>query len=354
MCEKSRIKDVTGEVYNRFTIIETLGNRKTNNTKYKMVKVLCECGNERTVDYRDLKRGRRKSCGCITEEIKINIEKEAVYNYWTILSEVERYDDGKGNKARKVLAKCVCGKEKEVLLNSLRAGGSKSCGCMTEHKKGKTITLESPIKPLDIDKSNQRNFGYWKITEEISAKRNEKGEIKRTVIAECKCGYQKTVLYENMDTSKKCLTCHVKELKEKADSQPHLIKKVLMNRFNSMKSRCYREKDKNYKSYGRKGITVCDRWLNSFESFYEWSLSNGFEKGLEIDRIDSLKEYSPENCRYITHEENLLNMSCVNLTVEDVLFIRSNDFDVSMCEKYGYKKNVVKNILSGKTFKNIF
>jgi len=354
MCEKSRIKDVTGEVYNRFTIIETLGTRKTNSTKYKMVRALCECGNERTVDYRDLKRGRRKSCGCITEEIKIDIEKESVYNYWTILSEVERYDDGKGNKSRKVLAKCVCGKEKEVLLNSLRVGGSKSCGCMIEYKKGKIITSESPINPLDIDKSNQRNFGYWKITEEVSAKRNEKGEIKRTVIAECKCGYQKTVLYENMKTSKKCLNCSLAETRDKSNSELSVTKRNLRNKLSCMKNRCYNIKDKDYKAYGERGIKICDEWNNSFESFYEWSINNGFKKGLEIDRINNDLGYSPKNCRYVTKEENLLNMPCVNLTVEDVLFIRSNDFDVSMCEKYGYKKNVVKNILSGKTFKNIF
>lgn len=83
--------------------------------------------------------------------------------------------------------------------------------------------------------------------------------------------------------------------------------------YKHMLKRCYRESCKDYRWYGAKGITIYDIWKDNPQEFIKWALANGYEEGLTIDRIDSNKDYCPENCRWITREENAKFKSTTNI-----------------------------------------
>lgn len=72
----------------------------------------------------------------------------------------------------------------------------------------------------------------------------------------------------------------------------------------AMLHRCYNEKNRFFKNYGGRGITVCDEWKGSLQEFVKWALDNGWIKGLSIDRRDNEGNYTPENCHWITISEN--------------------------------------------------
>ena len=86
----------------------------------------------------------------------------------------------------------------------------------------------------------------------------------------------------------------------------------LKNIFDGMLDRCYNKSNKDYRWYGEKGITICNEWLDYPESFEQWALKNGYEDGLTIDRKNSDDNYCPENCQWITQEENSRKAGNVN------------------------------------------
>lgn len=75
----------------------------------------------------------------------------------------------------------------------------------------------------------------------------------------------------------------------------------------NMKRRCYQVNAEYYKNYGGRGIIVCDEWKNDYIPFLNWALNNGYKEGLTIDRINNDGNYEPNNCRWITQQNQLFN-----------------------------------------------
>lgn len=78
-------------------------------------------------------------------------------------------------------------------------------------------------------------------------------------------------------------------------------KHPLYHLYYSIKMKCNNPNNPSYKNFGAKGITICEEWSKEWLSFYGWCMSNGWEKGLFVERKNYAEGYSPNNC-FITNE----------------------------------------------------
>jgi len=81
----------------------------------------------------------------------------------------------------------------------------------------------------------------------------------------------------------------------------------LYSTFVGMKQRCLNPNHVSYRHYGARGIQICQEWLASFSAFVQWAIRQGYQPGLQIDRIDNDVGYFPRNCRFVTTAENAQN-----------------------------------------------
>ena len=127
---------------------------------------------------------------------------------------------------------CDCGLTKEVRTSSLKAGSTKSCGCLYKEVAGKQGVMNATH-----GMSGSRVYNVWR----------------------------------------------------------------------NMIQRCTDQNSNRFDSYGERGITVCDEWRKSFDSFYSWATDNGYREDLQIDRRDNDGNYCPENCRFVMRPVNITN-----------------------------------------------
>lgn len=143
-----------------------------------------------------------------------------------------------------------------------------------------------------------KNYGSWKVIKE------EKHNGNRMFLAQCICGKTRLATPKQLITHKTEKCCCRKGNKHGMSKTP-----IFMTWY-SMLRRCYDKKFIAYKSYGKKGIGVCDEWKdrdNGFVNFYKWAIENGYKEEklpsgrnkLSLDRIDGTKGYSPDNCRWV-------------------------------------------------------
>lgn len=188
------------------------------------------------------------------------------------------------------------------------------------------------------------------------------GKHQHRVVVRCEiCKKEReTRINRVKDSFTVCKDCQIKTRNFKHGLHSHPLRGV----HNTMKQRCTNPNTRMYYRYGNRGITVCEEW-NNFKPFYDWAIGNGYKYGLTIDRINNDGNYEPDNCQWITLEENIsknakLSKDDVNAICETYLNINITQKELAF--KYGIdisrigqilKENNIKTTYRGGTKKKI-
>lgn len=162
---------------------------------------------------------------------------------------------------------------------------------------------------------------------------------KRKWLYLCSCGKQKEIDKYSVSsgTVRSCGCLYSRSRRSRNDYHGYAGKE-LYSIWQRMKRRCYNKRDNRYHCYGARGIKVCKEWRHSPEVFILWAKEHGWQLGLTIERINNDKGYSPNNCRFATHSEQIRNTSRnVHVTVHNETLIAKD-----ACRKYKISWEAVK------------
>jgi len=193
---------------------------------------------------------------------------------------------------------------------------------------------------------------------EALAKREFRGVV---WLCKCDCGSYVEVVSNKLrqGNTKSCGCLNKERVIEVNKIHGHAANKMktpTYSTWGALKSRCNNPNDKRYDYYGGRGITVCKRWLRSFENFLEDMGER--PKDSTIDRIENDGGYEPDNCRWATREKQIRNSRQAKLNPLKVQVIKkllkeSNLMVKEIAEIFHVGPGTISNIKAEKTWADI-
>lgn len=184
-----------------------------------------------------------------------------------------------------------------------------------------------------------RTFGRLYVNREL-----EERSARGTILFECTCScpkHSKKIVDGHL-----LLNGHVRSCGCLSEEYKRPIytdeERELISKFHGMDQRCNNPNYKGYADYGARGITLD---FKSSDEFVAWGISQGYKakSGMEIDRIDNSKGYSPSNCKFSTRREQQNNRRCThNETVDGVTMSLAN-WERELGERPGFLADYARN-----------
>lgn len=145
-----------------------------------------------------------------------------------------------------------------------------------------------------------------------------KSSTKRRAIAVCECECHRITAVEcshlkgGLIRSCGCLRSDTTRMLASQRNRTHGLSTLLNSgtaspyeNWKGMRSRCLNDNYHASSRYKGRGITICEEWIEDAKAFCNWAYSNGWKPGMTLDRIDNDGNYCPENCQFLTKNQNV-------------------------------------------------